>query len=91
MVNTNMAVGITHDLLMVRVRKGEETEALSRGAKQMMMGTRLMSGFVTVARSKLDDEDVLADWVARGVEVAKSLPAKPPASASSRIRRNGTT
>ncbi len=86
-----MAVGITHDLLMVRVRKGEEAEALSRGAEQMTMGTRLMSVFVTVARSELDDEDVLANWVARGVEVAKSLPAKPPTSASSRVRRTGTT
>lgn len=78
MVNTHMAVGITRDELMIKVGKEGVDEAIARGASQMMMGERAMSGMVSVPALVVDDEDALRSWVDPAVDAALALPPKAP-------------
>jgi TfoX/Sxy family transcriptional regulator of competence genes len=76
MVNTHMAVGLTGDDLMLRVDDVEAAEA--RGAEQMRMGERVMTGFMRVPGSALATEAALEEWVAPAVAEARAKPPKPP-------------
>jgi hypothetical protein len=40
------------------------------------MGSRVMKGFVVVAPEGVETDEKLAAWVARGSDVARSLPPK---------------
>jgi len=63
--------------LMARVDP-EDTEELLRqpGVARMVMGGREMNGWLRVAQDQLTD-DALAEWVARGLDFARSLPGSP--------------
>jgi hypothetical protein len=83
MVNTNMAVGVMSNGgamsdggMMVRVAKDGTAAALARGARQVEMRGRPMTGFVVVPPELIDTADDLDDWIDEGVAVAQSLPAK---------------
>lgn len=80
MQNGNMLVGPTRDGgLLVRVGKEGYEAALSEpGAEPMTMTGRTMSGFVHVAGDVLEDEDVLAAWIARAEDFVATLPPKHP-------------
>ena len=41
-----------------------------------MMGSRVMKGFVVVAPEGVESDEQLGAWVARGSDVARSLPPK---------------
>jgi TfoX/Sxy family transcriptional regulator of competence genes len=72
MVGGNLAVGVRGDDLMVRVGPDGAAAALAEPyARQSYMGEREMRGWILVG--PVDD---LAGWVRRGVEYARSLPAK---------------
>lgn len=78
LIGGNMSVAASgQGGLMVRVEP-EATEALLRepGAELFEMRGRSMQGWLRVQGEALDDDEVLATWVRRGVTYAKSLPAK---------------
>lgn len=82
LVGGNMGVAASgQGGLMVRVAP-EETERLLRepGAEVMEMRGRSMKGWLRVHGDTLDDDDVLAEWVQRGLAYAGSLPAKQAGS-----------
>ncbi len=77
MVRGNMACGVEHDRLMVRVGPAAYDDALGRPHAQMMNFTgRPMKGFVFVEPAGLKSDKDLQAWVQRGVDFAMSLPAK---------------
>ncbi len=77
MVGGNMACGPVNDVLMVRVGPDAYAAALEREEAQEMRFTgRPMRGMVEVSIDALEDDELLADWVDRGVEFAMSLPPK---------------
>lgn len=81
LVRGNMACGITDDELMVRVGPDAYEEALSRKhSREMDFTGRALKGMVCVARPGLRSAPALRGWVDRGVEYARSLPAKASAN-----------
>jgi hypothetical protein len=76
MVNTHMAVGLSRDGLLIRV--DDPDAALARGAEQMMMGERTMTGFMRVPGSAVATDEALEGWVAPAVAEAQAKPPKPP-------------
>jgi TfoX/Sxy family transcriptional regulator of competence genes len=76
LLDGNMAVGVHGDGLLVRVAPDDHATLLERpGAAPFEMGGRQMAGWLLVSGEVLDD-DVLAEWVSRGVTYAGSLPPK---------------
>jgi len=77
MVNGNMAVGVSGGELMVRVGKENHEVALSHpGTRTFDMGARPMRGWVMVSGEGLVDDADLAAWIDRGLDHARTLPAK---------------
>jgi TfoX/Sxy family transcriptional regulator of competence genes len=77
MVNGNMAVGITHDELMVRVgHDGQDEAAAQPHARVMTMGTRPMRGMIGVGPAGVESDADLQRWVDAGVNTAAALPPK---------------
>jgi len=77
MVNGNMALGPVRDYLMIRVGPQMYDDALADGrAREMTFTGRSMKGMVEVDAVNLEDDDVLAEWVQRGLDFAASLPPK---------------
>ena len=77
MLDGNMVVCPTKEgSLIVRVGKDGMEEALRAGATPMEMGGRTMSRFVLVTGDALEDDEALANWVARAVAFVRTLPAK---------------
>ena len=75
-----MACGVVDDELMVRVGPDAYGDALSRKhAREMDFTGRALKGMVYVARPGLRSAAALRGWVERGVDFARSLPAKPGA------------
>jgi hypothetical protein len=76
MLEGNMAVGLMKDGLLVRL--GDQVEAAlgEPHATQPMMGERPMKGMVLVAPEGVENDAQLGAWVARGSDVARSLPPK---------------
>ena len=73
----NVAVGVTHDDLMVRVGKERADEALDQpDARPFDMTGRPMKAWVLVAPAGVESDPQLRAWVERGVEFARSLPPK---------------
>lgn len=69
----HMIVGLTRSQLMVPVGRDGMPNALARGAEQLRMGERVMSGFVGVA----DPTDQQIDeWVAESAARVANLPPK---------------
>lgn len=75
MVNTHMAVGLSGDGLMLRVDDPDAAKA--RGAEQMMMGERVMKGFMRVPGPAVATTQALASWVEPAVAEAQAKPPKP--------------
>lgn len=77
MFHGNMAVGIRGDELMVRVDKDHYDATLTEPHVGVIDFTgRPMRGFVVVAAEGIAEDDDLAAWVDRGMDLAGSLPPK---------------
>ena len=77
MVQGNMACGVLEDKLIVRVGKPDYEEMLSREDTLPFDTTgRPMTGWVMVASCYTQSDDVLSEWVHRGVDFALTLPNK---------------
>jgi TfoX/Sxy family transcriptional regulator of competence genes len=77
LLSGNMAVGVTHDDLMVRVGKDESDAALERPHTRMFdMTGRPMRNWILVAPAGVKSAKELSAWVERGVAFARSLPPK---------------
>jgi hypothetical protein len=77
MLQGNMCCGVMKDDLMVRVGPDAHTEALGRpNAREFAMSGRPMPGWVLVTPDGVATDEGLRDWVQRGVDFARSLPAK---------------
>ena len=73
----NMCCGVLMRELIVRVPPDETGDALAAPHTRAFDFTgRPMRGFVVVRPAGWEDDDALAEWVARAVEFATSLPAK---------------
>ena len=73
----NMAVGLSGDELMVRVGPDASDDALARPhTRPFDMTGRPMKGWILVAAEGVAEKRDLSAWVARGVDFARSLPAK---------------
>jgi TfoX/Sxy family transcriptional regulator of competence genes len=77
-LNGNMACGVMRDGLLVRVPTDEFERLLKEpGAHMMdMMAGRTPKGFLVVDAKAVSTKPKLQKWIARGVGVAESLPAK---------------
>jgi TfoX/Sxy family transcriptional regulator of competence genes len=77
LVQGNMSCGVIGDDLVVRVGKDSHAAALERPHTRVMDFTgKPMAGWIYVAAEGLESEQALVEWVERGIEFAKSLPAK---------------
>jgi len=76
MLQGNMAVGLMKDGMLVRLGEQAEAAASEPHASQPVMGTRPMRGMVLVAPDGVGSDEQLGAWVARGSDVARSLPPK---------------
>ena len=74
----NMVIGTTAGgALLVRIDPDKQAEVLKRkGAFEMHMGARPMTGFIGVDPDELPDDDALSDWIAYALKYAKTLPPK---------------
>jgi TfoX N-terminal domain len=73
----NMAVALSGDELMVRVGPDASDDALARPhTRPFDMTGRPMKGWILVAPEGVAEERELSAWVSRGVDYARSLPAK---------------
>ena len=80
MVNGNMACGPIKNGLMVRVGPEAYEEALEQPeASELGFTGRPMRGMIEVGNEALADDELLEDWVQRGIDFASSLPSKQPA------------
>lgn len=78
-VGGNMAVGVSHDDLLVRMPADDGDAALAEpGVRLMEIGSRTSRGFLSVAPEATKTERKLKSWVDRGVAFASSLPPKKP-------------
>jgi TfoX/Sxy family transcriptional regulator of competence genes len=77
-LNGNMACGVMRDGLLVRVPPDDFEQLLKQpGAHTMdMMAGRTPKGFIVVDGAAVSTKPKLQKWVARGVEVAESMPPK---------------
>lgn len=78
LINGNMSVVVSSKGgLMVRVPPGETERLLARDHVQpMIMAGRETQGWLRVSVDGVRTRRQLSPWVTRGVEYAKSLPAK---------------
>jgi TfoX/Sxy family transcriptional regulator of competence genes len=77
LLDGNMAVAVSSRGLLVRVGADAADAALARpGAQQMEMRGRPMRGWIRVEEPSLATKRQLAPWVRRGVDFARTLPAK---------------
>ena len=78
-VGGNMAVGVSHDDLLVRMSPEDGDAALAEpGVRLMEVGSRTSRGFLAVAPEATKTDRKLRAWVDRGVGFASSLPPKKP-------------
>ena len=78
-VGGNMAVGVSHDDLLVRMPPDDGDAALAEpGVRLMEIGSRTSRGFLSVAPEATKTDRKLQAWIDRGVAFASSLPPKQP-------------
>ena len=78
-VGGNMAVGVSHDDLLVRLSPDDGDTALAEpGVRLMEIGSRTSRGFLAVAPEATRTDKKLHAWIDRGVAFASSLPPKKP-------------
>jgi TfoX/Sxy family transcriptional regulator of competence genes len=78
LLHGNMCVSASRNGgLLVRIDPADTDAALARPHVALMtMGGRTMDGWITVAPDGLKTKRLLAPWVKRGVDFAKTLPPK---------------
>ena len=78
LINGNMSVAASgHGGLMVRVPPDDTEKLVARQyAEPMIMAGRETRGWLRVSADGVKTKRQLQSWVSRGVEFAKSLPAK---------------
>jgi TfoX/Sxy family transcriptional regulator of competence genes len=77
MLSGNMACGVNKDDLIVRVGPENYAQAVIQPhARPFDFTGRPMKGWVMIGPTGVMDDDDLRDWVAQGVEFARSLPPK---------------
>jgi TfoX/Sxy family transcriptional regulator of competence genes len=83
LVNGNMCCGITGLALMIRVGAESREQALREPhVRPMLLGGRVLSGFIRIEPAGYAAADALASWVQRGLDFACALPAKPVRTSS---------
>ncbi|MGQ4599226.1 TfoX/Sxy family protein [Nocardia sp. R6R-6] len=76
LIGGNMAVAASRQGgLLVRVDPAEGERLVGDGVEPMVMGGREMVGWLHVAVAAEDDE-ILREWVERGLAYARTLPPK---------------
>jgi TfoX/Sxy family transcriptional regulator of competence genes len=77
LVAGNMACGVNKRDLIVRVGPEAYEQALGEEhTKEFDMTGRPMRGWVVIESAGYESDDDLQAWIQRGVEFARSLPAK---------------
>ena len=77
LLNGNMLVGVWKDSLIARVGPDAyEDSLLERHVKAFDITGRPMKGWVLVEPEGVEDNDPLADWIQRAVNLVGKLPAK---------------
>jgi TfoX/Sxy family transcriptional regulator of competence genes len=77
MHNGNMALGVLHDELIVRVGLEKYEAALRQPGTDLFGPTgKPMAGWIVVKPSGYQDEDALNKWIDLGLTFVKTLPAK---------------
>jgi hypothetical protein len=77
LVHGNMSVGVHGDELIVRVDPSDTDALLGEpGVRVFDVSGRPMKGWLLVGGKGLEQEQVFATWIGRGVSYARSLPAK---------------
>jgi TfoX/Sxy family transcriptional regulator of competence genes len=77
MFRGNMCCGIANDDLVVRIGPDGYEDALEQPHARLMDFTgRPLKGMVYVAPAGYETDEALAEWTGRGLEFARSLPAK---------------
>ena len=73
----NLLCGVQRDELLVRVDKAQGAELAGEDASYpMTMGGRSSTGWLLVPVPESGSADVISRWLARGLEHARTLPAK---------------
>jgi TfoX/Sxy family transcriptional regulator of competence genes len=77
LLDKHMSFGIVGSELMVRVGPNSYSDALARPhARVMDFTSRSMRGMVFVSEAGISEDDDLEGWLKRGLDFARSLPAK---------------
>ncbi len=77
MLDGNMAAGVLGDELLVRVGPQGHDQAMADPHTRAFDFTgRPMKGWAVVAADGYEADEALAEWVAKGVAFARSLPPK---------------
>jgi hypothetical protein len=79
LVDGHMSVGIVGEDLVVRVGAERHDAALARAHTRVMDFTgRPMKGWIFVSPEGIAEDPALEEWVAWGIETAKTSPEKKP-------------
>ncbi len=77
LLNGNMACGVHGSGLIVRMAPEDSERALLQpGVRVFDLSGRPMKGWITVDAASVEDDTSLQEWVERGLEYARGLPAK---------------
>ena len=77
LVDGHMAVAVGQDDVMVRVEAAQLHDLLGEpGTDEVVMGSRVMRGWLRVADEAVEDDEQLGIWVTRGLDVVRTLPPK---------------
>jgi TfoX/Sxy family transcriptional regulator of competence genes len=77
MIQGNMACGVNKEDLIVRVGPDGYEQALNQPHTRVFdMNGRPMKGWITVSAEGYEDQQKLTEWLNKGVDFARSLPAK---------------
>lgn len=83
LVNGNMCCGVTGTALMIRVGADGREQALREPhVRPMLLGGRVLSGFVCIDPAGYAADHALVSWVRRGLDFVSALPAKPVRTSS---------
>ncbi len=78
LINGNMALGISREDLMIRVRPETYEKLLAQpNVRKMDFTGKPLKGFLYVGAKGRDTDRALRKWVSKSVDFAMSLPPKP--------------